>query len=92
MPLVSKKFWDRLSPAQQQMLKEAAQEARSYQREVARAQSEGARKLMVDKGVQVNEVSEAEHARMRKAVQPVWDMFTPSVGADLVKEVEAQLK
>jgi len=91
IPLVSKKFWDRLSPAQQQMLKEAAQEARSYQREVARAQSEGARKLMVDKGVQVNEVSEAEHARMRKAVQPVWDMFTPSVGADLVKEVQAQL-
>ncbi|MCC7098864.1 MAG: TRAP transporter substrate-binding protein, partial [Rubrivivax sp.] len=57
-----------------------------------REQSEGARKMMAGKGLQVNEVSDAEHARMRQAVQPVWDMFTPSVGADLVKEVEAQLK
>ncbi len=92
IPLVSKKFWDKLTPEQQKLLKDAAVEARSYQREVAREQSEGARKMMADKGLQVNEVSDAEHARMRQAVQPVWDMFTPSVGADLVKEVEAQLK
>ena len=92
IPLVSKKFWDKLTPEQQKLLKDAAVEARSYQRQVAREQSEGARKMMADKGLQVNEVSDAEHARMRQAVQPVWDMFTPSVGADLVKEVEAQLK
>ena len=92
IPLVSKKFWDKLTPAQQLLLKEAAVQARSHQRQVARDQAAGARKMMADKGLQVNEVSEAEHARMRQAVQPVWDMFTPSVGADLVKEVEAQLK
>ena len=92
IPLVSKKFWDKLTPEQQKLLKDAAVEARSYQRQVAREQSEGARKMMAAKGLQVNEVSDAEHARMRQAVQPVWDMFTPSVGADLVKEVEAQLK
>ena len=92
IPLVSKKFWDKLTPEQQKLLKDAAVEARSYQRQVAREQSEGARKMMAGKGLQVNEVSDAEHARMRQAVQPVWDMFTPSVGADLVKEVEAQLK
>ncbi|MCZ2292865.1 MAG: TRAP transporter substrate-binding protein [Burkholderiales bacterium] len=91
IPLVSKKFWDKLSPAQQQLLKDAAVEARSYQRQVARDQAEGARKMMAGKGLQVNEVSDAEHARMRQAVQPVWDMFTPSVGAELVKEVQAQL-
>lgn len=92
IPLASKKFWDQLTPEQQQILRDAAVEARSYQRQVAREQAEGARKMMADKGLQVNEVSDAEHARMRAAVQPVWDMFTPDVGADLVQEVEAQLK
>src|SRR5690606_2359578 len=92
IPLVSKKFWDKLTPAQQQILKDAAVEARSYQRQVAREQAQGAQKMMADKGLKVNEVSDAEYARMRAAVQPVWDMFTPDVGVELVKEVEAQLK
>ncbi|GJQ57048.1 MAG: hypothetical protein HKUEN07_36170 [Rhodocyclaceae bacterium] len=92
IPLASKKFWDKLSPAQQKIVKDAAIEARSYQREVARTQAAGAQKMMADKGIQVNEVSAQERARMRAAVQPVWDMFTPDVGADLVKEVEAEIK
>ena len=31
-------------------------------------------------------------SRMRQAVQPVWDMFTPDVGADLIKQIEAEIK
>ncbi|MCC6868775.1 MAG: TRAP transporter substrate-binding protein [Burkholderiales bacterium] len=92
IPLVSKKFWDKLTPAQQQIVKDAAVEARSYQRQVAREQSVSAQKMMADRGMQVNEVSDAEYARMRAAVQPVWDMFSADVGVDLVKEVQAQLK
>lgn len=92
IPLVSKKFWDKLTPDQQKILKDAAVEARGYQRQVARDQAQGAQKMMADKGLKVNEVSDAEYARMRAAVQPVWDTFTPDVGAELVKEVEEQLK
>ncbi len=92
IPLVSKKFWDTLTAEQQKILKDAAVEARSFQRQVAREQAAGAQKMMVSKGMQVNEVTDAERARMRKAVQPVWDTFTPDVGADLVKQIEAELK
>lgn len=92
IPLVSKKFWDKLSPEDQQILKEAAVEARTYQREVARAQSKSALEKMAAKGMQVNEVSDAEHDRMREAVQPVWKMFTPDVGQDLFDQVQAELK
>lgn len=92
IPLVSKAFWDKLSPADQQILKDSAIEARSYQREVARAQSKSAVEKMKAKGMQVNEVSDAEHERMRAAVQPVWDMFIPSVGQDLFNQVSADLK
>ena len=35
--LISKKFWDKLSPAEQKMLQDAAIEARDYQRKVSRA-------------------------------------------------------
>ncbi|MCC6608802.1 MAG: TRAP transporter substrate-binding protein DctP [Burkholderiales bacterium] len=92
IPLVSKKFWDKLTPAQQKIVKDAAAEARSFQRQVARDQAASAQKMMADRGMKVNEVTDAERARMRKAVQPVWDTFTPDVGADLVKQVEAELK
>ena len=34
--LISKRFWDRLSPAEQKMLQDAANEARDYQRQVSR--------------------------------------------------------
>ncbi|HUH40893.1 MAG TPA: TRAP transporter substrate-binding protein [Castellaniella sp.] len=92
IPLVSKTFWDKLDADQQKILKDSAVEARSYQREVARTQGESAKQAMAKHGMEINEVSEAEHERMREAVQPVWQMFIPSVGQDLFDQVQAQLK
>ncbi len=92
IPLVSKAFWDKLSPEQQKILKDSAVEARAYQREVARAQGESAKEVMAKHGMQINEVSDAEHDRMRERVQPVWQMFIPSVGQELFDQVQAELK
>ncbi|HRN76169.1 TRAP transporter substrate-binding protein [Ottowia sp.] len=92
IPLVSKQFWDKLKPEQQKILKDAAVEARTHQRQVARTQSDSAQKMMADRGIKVNEVSDAERKRMRDAVQPVWKMFAASVGQELVDQVEAELK
>lgn len=92
IPLASKAFWDKLSPEQQQIIKDSALEARTYQRQVARAQSESAKKMMAEHGMQINEVSDAEHERMRERVQPVWKMFIPDVGQDLFDQVQAELK
>ncbi|WP_368640077.1 TRAP transporter substrate-binding protein [Castellaniella ginsengisoli] len=92
IPLVSKVFWDKLTPGQQQILKDAAIEARTYQREVARAQAQSAKDVMAKHGMEINEVSDAEHERMRERVQPVWQMFIPSVGQALFDQVQAELK
>uniref|UniRef100_UPI003341CEE5 TRAP transporter substrate-binding protein n=1 Tax=Castellaniella defragrans TaxID=75697 RepID=UPI003341CEE5 len=92
IPLVSKDFWDTLTPGQQQILKDAAIETRAYQREVARKQDEAARELMARNGMQINEVSDAEYARMREQVQPVWHMFIPNVGQALFDQAQAELK
>ncbi len=92
IPLVSKAFWDKLTPDQQKILTDSAIEARTYQREVARAQAQSAKDTMAKHGMAINEVSDAEHGRMRERVQPVWQMFIPSVGQDLFDQVQAELK
>jgi tripartite ATP-independent transporter DctP family solute receptor len=91
LPLVSKKFWDTLPPADQTILREAAVETRSFQRGIARDQAKGAEAAMASKGLLINDISAPERKRMRDKVKPVWDMFTADVGADLVAEVMGQL-
>lgn len=91
IPLVSKKFWDKLSEGDRKILKDSAVEARSFQRGVARDQEKSAQAAMASQGLIVNEVTAAERARMREKVQPVWKMFIPSVGEGLYKEVTDQI-
>jgi len=69
--LVGKKFWDKLSPTEQRILREAAIEARDYQRQVSRAAAEKAVGALQAQGMQFNEVSVAEQQRMRQIAQPV---------------------
>jgi len=91
IPLVSKKFWDKLSEADRKILVDSAVEARSYQRQVAREQARSAQAALAKAGMQVNEVTPAETARMREKVKPVWDEFSKEVGMDLYKEVAAEV-
>jgi len=91
VPLVSKKFWDGLTPADQAALREAALETRGFQRGVAREQAKSAEASMAARGLLINDVSPAERQRMRDKVKPVWDMFAKDVGADLLAEVTGQL-
>ena len=91
LPLVSKKFWDSLPPADQTILREAAVETRAFQRGVARDQAKNAETNMASKGLLINDITPGERQRMRAQVKPVWDMFAKDVGADLVAEVMGQL-
>jgi TRAP-type C4-dicarboxylate transport system substrate-binding protein len=83
--LVSKKFWDSLTPAEQKMMNDSADEARGYQRQVSRAAAQRAVGDLRAKGMQYNEVAPAEQARMRQLVKPVTDKFAASYDPSLVK-------
>ncbi|HSI50648.1 MAG TPA: TRAP transporter substrate-binding protein [Ideonella sp.] len=76
--LVSKKFWDKLSPTEQKIMNDAANEARGYQRQVSRAAAQRAVGELQAKGMQYNEVSAAEQARMRQIARPVTEKFMAS--------------
>lgn len=91
VPLVSKKFWDKLSPADQKILQDAALETRSFQRQVAREQAKAAQTAMAAKGLQVNDVAPAERARMRDAVKPVWTDFSKGINPWIYSEVVRQV-
>jgi tripartite ATP-independent transporter DctP family solute receptor len=90
--LVSRKFWDTLSPAEQKILQDAAVEARDYQRQVSRAAAEKSLADLKAKGMQVNELAPAELARMRQMVRPIYDKFTGEYDPALVKTFRAELE
>src|SRR3954452_20786994 len=83
--LVSKMFWDKLSPDEQRMMREAYAESRDYQKEQTRLQTEKALAELQAKGMQYNPVSGEELERMRKAAQPVVDKISSSLRPETVK-------
>lgn len=83
--LVSKKFWDSLTPGEQKMMNDSANETRSYQRQVSRAAAQRAVGDLQAKGLQYNEVAPPEQARMRQIAKPVIDKFAASYDPTLVK-------
>lgn len=90
--LVGKRFWDRLSPAEQKILQDAANEARDYQRQVSREVAGKAVAELKAKGMQVNELSAAEQARMRDLVRPIHEKFSAEYDPALVKTFRAEMQ
>ena len=88
--IVSKRAWDKLSPDEQKILQEAANEARDFERKVSREKNAQALE-MLKKTMQVTELPPAEIEKMRVKVKPVIDKYSKVVGEDLVKEVNAEL-
>lgn len=89
--VASKKFWDRLSPADRKVLSEAAAEATAYQRQQSRALSATLRQELVKAGMKINDVSEQERDRMRDKLQPVTAKYSASLGDGLVKEFYSEI-
>jgi tripartite ATP-independent transporter DctP family solute receptor len=90
--LVSKVFWDKLSPTEQRMIREAYEETRAYQKEQTRLQTESALNELKAKGMQFNEVPPAELERMRQAVKPVADKLATELDPEKVKLFNSELE
>lgn len=89
--LVSKKFWDQLTPQEQKWMREAADESRAYQRQVSRAAAQKALGELQAKGAQFNELSADQQARMRQIAQPVIDKFAAQYDPAMVKLYKDEL-
>lgn len=89
--LVSKKFWDRLAPADQKAVQEAAVEATAFERKTSRELNARLRQELVKLGMQINEVSPQEKARMREKLQPVITKHMTGAGEDVAREFFAEI-
>ena len=89
---ISKRFWDKLSPAEQKLLQDAATEATNWQRTTSREVSGKALGELTAKGMVYNDLPPAELAKMRAAVRPVYDKFSAAYDPAIVTLFKAELE
>ena len=89
--LYSKQLWDKLSPDEQKTLQECAAVGRDEQRKVSRELSEQSLANLKKAGMQVNELTAAEQARLREAVKPVYERHAETIGKETVAKVQEAL-
>jgi tripartite ATP-independent transporter DctP family solute receptor len=89
--IFSKKLWDTYSADEKKILQDAADEARSYQRQISRERNAKGVEELKAKGMLVNELPPAELAKMREKSKPVVEKYTQLLGEPLVKELYAEV-
>ena len=89
--ILSKKFFDALSPAEKKIVTDAVNEATAFQRQLSRQQAEEALAELKKAGMQVTEFSPVEMQRMRDKVKPVVDKHAAAIGEETVKSVYAEI-
>ncbi len=88
---VSKKWWDGLSKDEQKILQDAANASRAFERQDTRAEAAKALGDLKAKGMQINELSPTEAARMRDKLTRVNASIAANVGMELWQETQAEL-
>ncbi len=89
--LVSKKFFDTLSVAEQKVLQEAAVEAGAFQRQVSRDKAASELDALRQAGMQVTELSATELAKLQEKMGPVITKHAQIVGAESVNMLVGEL-
>lgn len=88
--LMSNKTWEQMNPAEQKIIQDAADEARLYERKVAREKAASDFEFLKTK-MEVNQIPASEIDKMRAVAKIVIAKWTPEIGPDLVAEINAQL-
>lgn len=89
--VMSKKTWDKLDPAAQEIIKKAAKESADWERDYAAEYDEKTLKEWEpdSNGPKVIFLTDEEKAALREAVQPVYDKYASTIGQDLIDAVAA---
>jgi tripartite ATP-independent transporter DctP family solute receptor len=82
--LMSRKLWDMLSPRHQAIIREAAREAKTFERALIRADNEVILQELRKSGMTVTEVSSIERSRLRMITRPVIEKYKKEFGREWV--------
>ena len=89
--IMSKKAWDKLNEDERKVIQDAAAEARDFQRQVSRSQSDEALAELKKAGMQVTELPAEEIAKLREKAKPVIEKHSAAANADMVKMLNDEL-
>lgn len=88
---VSKKFWDGLTPKEQELMTAAAKKATAYQRELTASEVDVALQHMKDEGMQVTRFSEADLQKIRDLVPPAIEPHLEKIGPEFMTLLRTEI-
>jgi tripartite ATP-independent transporter DctP family solute receptor len=91
MVLISKKIWDGYSADEQKALAECSIQGRDEQRRVSRELSAKSLDALRTKGMEVNELTPDQQARMREQAREIYAKHGATIGQDTVDRMLAAL-
>ncbi|MFM1654735.1 hypothetical protein ACI7RC_21945 [Brevibacillus sp. B_LB10_24] len=71
--MINAKLWNQLTPDQQKIIEEAAQESADYEWELLEKSYQEDKKFLLEKGIKFTEPDDAFIRAMEAAVQPLYD-------------------
>ena len=89
--IVSDKFMDKLSDAQQQIIRQAAEVAKTFAREQSDARIVSRIETIKQSGTQIIRLDEKTKAEMRQLSQPLYDRIRHQVDAQLIESYISDL-
>lgn len=89
MQLMSQYTWEKLSPEDQSVILECAQESALYERELWTRRSEASENRVRDNGCLVAEMPEEERIRFREAMMPIYQKYCADY-MDVVERIEEE--
>ncbi len=85
--VMSKVWWDSLTPEDQQLIRECSKEACDWERRIIQETDDGFKDELKDK-VTIVELTDEERQAFREAAQPVYDTYAEQIGEDVIKEAQ----
>lgn len=89
--LISKKTWDKTSADEKKLISAAAEEAKLFERRLNRETDNKALAELKKRGMQVNDFSDAERARMAERTKPIIAKHSAQIGDTVVSELQAEI-
>jgi len=87
---INKKRWDGLSADQQELLRQAAQEAMKAQREQVAAEEDKLRDELEQLGMEVTVLTAEQRQPFREKVEGLYQDYAKVIGADLIKQFRTE--
>lgn len=88
---VSKSWWDKLSADEHKLVLDSAVASRDFERKDTREAAQKSIEALKAKGMQINELSADELARLREKAKPAADKFAADGGAEVLGELRAAI-